>query len=418
MKKHSYTLGIDLNAVMGPLVIRNYALGQAGVDDMPFTKEVIQKLKLLKPSLIRLFVQEYFKMMQSPGRYTWKRIDPVLKSIKKIGAKPFLALCMKPKCLYQKIDQTITKPKNWKQWSNFISTFVRHVVQDLGLQGIWYEVGNEPDLGEQGGCPYLFTSKDYAEYYMHTVKAITKSDPEAKIGGPVLAVLPQESPFPKVLAKVIKKEKLPLDFFSWHVYHPDPKVISSTVPATKAVLKKLGEPFASAKTVLGEWNITYNCSIQVGEFIQSAFLVDTVARCIDAGLDYSFYYHIMDMDFHYSKWKSWFSKAGLERITKGWRPSHKGLHMLTPEGGTLGPYTAFRMLYAMEGMRLRAKRISDSLGVLASRKERSCRVLLWNYHDGQAVTEKVRVKLGRLPAKKYTEAQYCLGADLLDTEAI
>ena len=38
------------------------------------------------------------------------------------------------------------------------------------------------------------------------------------------------------------------------------------------------------------------------------------------------------------------------------------------------------MLYDMEGLRVPVERPEKNLGVLASRDESACRILLWNYH--------------------------------------
>ena len=89
-----------------------------------------------------------------------------------------------------------------------------------GQSGLYWEIGNEGDIGESGGSPYRFTSENYVRYYRHTVAAILKADPTARVGGP--AVANWKSPILPALVDYCDKEKVPLNFISWHTYtnHP------------------------------------------------------------------------------------------------------------------------------------------------------------------------------------------------------
>jgi hypothetical protein len=73
-------------------------------------------------------------------------------------------------------------------------------------------VSNEPDIGENGGCPYRFQPDSYTRYYARTVRAILRADPEARVGGPALANL--NSPILPALLDFCQREKQPLHFIS------------------------------------------------------------------------------------------------------------------------------------------------------------------------------------------------------------
>jgi len=90
---------------------------------------------------------------------------------------------------------------------------VEHYKQ-RGLSGIDWEVGNEGVIGEMGGSPYRFTPEKFVRYYRHTVSAILKSDPTARVGGPAIAFF--TSPLMPALLDAAEQEKIPLRFISWH----------------------------------------------------------------------------------------------------------------------------------------------------------------------------------------------------------
>src|SRR5207244_13340381 len=86
----------------------------------------------------------------------------------------------------------------------------------------YWEIGNETDIGEQGGCPYLIpTAADYAAYYRMTLAPILDTFPQAKVGGPAVAngngdLLPG-------FVDLCAREGTRLDFISWHLYADDPR---------------------------------------------------------------------------------------------------------------------------------------------------------------------------------------------------
>src|SRR6185437_9396426 len=103
-----------------------------------------------------------------------------------------------------------------------------------GLTGLYWEVGNEPDIGEQGGTPYRFTAANYPDYYRHTIEAVLRADPTAHVGGPALAGW--KSPIFPALIAFCAKNNVRLDFVSWHIYNSDPSAIEDTIHGVKALL--------------------------------------------------------------------------------------------------------------------------------------------------------------------------------------
>lgn len=177
---------VSLGERLGPLHIDRMALGQGGLSDEPMWDGRIAEIRALHPRLIRLFIQEYFHLLPEAGKYHFTTLDQSVETILKAGARPLMCLCFKPRVLFPQIDDTIVEPKDYAAWEQLIENLVKHYRQ-RGLTGLYWEVANEPDLGETGGCPYRFGPASYVRYYRHTVAAILKADPDARVGGPALA---------------------------------------------------------------------------------------------------------------------------------------------------------------------------------------------------------------------------------------
>lgn len=184
----TYKLNVDYRTDGESIDLSTHGFGQGGFDDMAFTPQVVTRMKALRPKVIRLFVQEYFSVMPSPGVYDWAKLDKAIEAIYACGSVPLLALCMKPPCLFPTPDVKALVPESWEAWESMIQAMITHFTIENGWCDIWYEVGNEPDIG--GGAPYLYGEEDaelYADCYERTVKAIRLCDPKARVGGPALS---------------------------------------------------------------------------------------------------------------------------------------------------------------------------------------------------------------------------------------
>src|SRR5207244_9505299 len=126
-------------------------------------------------------------------------------------------------------------PNDYGAWEELVSTLVRHF-EERGAGIRYWEVGNEPDIGESGGCPYRFKPESYVRYYQHTAAAILRADPDARVGGPALAGV--RSPILPALLDACQKDGTPLHFVSWHIYSSSPGRVRKTVAYVKDLLPK------------------------------------------------------------------------------------------------------------------------------------------------------------------------------------
>src|SRR5580700_6728125 len=217
---------LSLDAARGLLHIERMALGQGGLSSEPMFDSRVAEIKALRPALIRVFIQEYFNLLPSRWRYYFDTLDRTVDTIVRTGASPLMCICFKPHLLFPKVDQTLVEPTDYQQWEDLVAALVRHYGERHPGKVKYWEVGNEVDIGEPGGCPYLFQPDSYVRYYRHTVAAIQSADPSARVGGPALASV--RSPILPALLAAADGEKLPLHFVSWHIYSSSPAAIRET----------------------------------------------------------------------------------------------------------------------------------------------------------------------------------------------
>jgi xylan 1,4-beta-xylosidase len=349
------TLTLDFSKNLGPAQMNHISLGQGGLSPDPMWDSRIAEIRALHPRLIRLFVQEYFDVMPEVGKYHFETLDRSVNEIVQAGAIPIMTIAIRPKVLYPKIDQDIVDPTDYAAWERLISAMVEHYKQ-RGLSGVYWEVGNEGDIGERGGSPYRFTPENYVRYYKHTAAAVLKADPTAHVGGPALAR--SMSPILPALLDAADQKKFPLSFVSWHIYNNDPKVVQGTIEYVKSLLAK--HPSLHPETILDEWNMALTVP-PTDPRIQPAFIAETAWRMKESGLDYSCYYHIRDYHVDRDRFAAYSSPGGASFMASWWNrmPQYSGLfdfqNVMRPA------YFSFELLARLTGDRLESSSNDDAV---------------------------------------------------------
>src|SRR4029079_1741509 len=115
---------VRINKRLGPLRIERMALGQGGLSEEPMWQDRISEIRALKPAVIRLFIQEYFDLLPSKGRYHFETLDRSVDTILQTGAQPVMCICSKPRLLFPKIDHDIVEPNDYTAWQELIFRLV------------------------------------------------------------------------------------------------------------------------------------------------------------------------------------------------------------------------------------------------------------------------------------------------------
>ena len=374
---------------LGPMRMERMALGQGGLSDEPMWQDRIPEIRALRPGLIRLFIQEYFDLLPEKGRYHFETLDRSVDTILKTGAQPVMCICFKPRLLFPKIDHDIVEPDDYGAWEELIFNVVRHY-RERGNRIRFWEVANEPDIGESGGCPYRFKPDSYPRYYEHTTTAILKADPEARVGGPALASV--RSPILPALLDVCDSKDVPLHFVSWHIYNSNPKAVGDTITYAKGLLAR--HPQLKPETMLNEWNMDLT-NPPLDPRFQPCFISEVIWQMKDAGLDYSCYYHIRDWLVEPERFAGFMSRQGVAFMARWWNrmPQFDGL--FDYQNHPRPSYFAFKLLSRLGGERLAV--VSTNLHGFAAHDDqlRMYNVMLWNFSPTQVAA---RVTFADLPS--------------------
>jgi hypothetical protein len=371
----SATVRVDFAQRSGTLDVQRIALGQGGLSWEPMWEDRMAEIRALRPRLIRLFLQEYFDLLPAPGKYQFDKLDRNVALILKTGATPLMAIAFKPRALFPVIDQDIVEPNDWPQWEDLVYALVKHY-KDRGAGIRYWEVGNEPDIGEDGGCPYRFKPDSYVRYYQHTAAAVLRADPDARVGGPALANV--RSSILPALVDAAAAGRAPLHFVSWHIYSSEPLRIRETIDYAKGILAK--HPALRVETFLDEWNMSLSNPVRDPRF-QPAYVLETAWQMLDAGLDYSCYYHIRDYYVDREKFAEFMSPGGAAFMARWWNrmPQYDGIFDYQ---NTVRPaYYSFKLLSRLTGERLRLE--SDDSAVRGyftyDPLYRTHNLLIWNF---------------------------------------
>jgi len=214
---------VDAAVNQGQIVPIWQALAQGGEELSPF--DAIQaEVTELKPKYIRIdHIYDFYNVVNKEGNqliFDWSRLDKIVKQILSMGALPFLSLSYMPPAIAQNNDITAA-PLNWENWSEVVKNTVEHFSgrNNLGLNGVIYEVWNEPDLF---GNWRIGGKKDYLILYKYAIDGANQADNvnAFKIGGP--ATTASYKNWVDKFLKYIFDNNLRLDFYSWHKYSLNP----------------------------------------------------------------------------------------------------------------------------------------------------------------------------------------------------
>ncbi|MCC6446921.1 MAG: hypothetical protein IT210_26145 [Armatimonadetes bacterium] len=389
------TVTIDAGGRSGPLELWRHAFSHGGINFHPLPERVVEGMRLLHPRLVRIFVQEFFRVCPQAGRYDWSRLDPYMEALARTGAKVVAALTIKPKPLFPATDHSVWQPTDRAAWQGLLFEMARRYSRERGIVSHW-EIGNETDIGESGGSPYLIPDPgDYFEFYRTAIEPIRRAAPGAEVGGPAACWIDNE-PLPGFVARC-KASGTPLNFVSWHIYNDDASRHALGVEKAKRLLADYPGP--RPEMMVTEWSKSFD-PVSSEDLAYAPGRAATIAASIiamtDAGLDWSFYYHIWDQVCYREAFAPFFSEAGVQGMLTHWNevPHRFGLFGVDEEARP--QYFVYRMLSLMGPDRLSTGSDDPDLRLLASRAEGRTALLIANWNPEQAEDKVVTLSFQNL----------------------
>ncbi|MBA2297823.1 MAG: hypothetical protein H0W14_07275 [Actinobacteria bacterium] len=386
MAAEPVSLSVDFSKPDGVWNMPALALGQGGLQGDPMIEPHIKELRQLRPKTIRLFLSEYYRIYPEHGRYDWTKLDRELRAVRAAGARPTLAVAMKPPVLFPKVDDHIVHPNDYAEWEKLCEELARHCREEKFEVAAW-EVCNEPDIGEGGGTPQFFTkAADYNAFYTHTVAGLLRGDPQAQVGGPTVA-----SPDSFLIEGLIEHcatQNVPLHFLSWHLYSDSPGAHAGNIAKQRARLAKFPQ-LKDVKLFISEWNMDLGRPNLAPGF-QPAFVLETMRRFGEEKLDMAAYYHIRDCFVDPADF-DWMSPGGRRFMAHWWNTMPQYSALFDHHGRVRPAWYAFRLLGQLAGPRYAVAGEQGNLRAIAGDGDGRKHFLVWRYEEGEPI--EVRVQL-------------------------
>lgn len=387
-------LRVDFSKPDGAWHMPALGLGQGGLQSEPMLQPHVRDLRPLRPKTIRIFLSEYYRIYPAPRTYHWTKLDRELRAVRAVGARPVLALAMKPPVLYPRVDQLLVHPSDYAEWEGLCEALARHCREEQ-FQVAGWEVCNEPDIGESGGTPHYFrTAQDYNRFYQHTVTGLLRGDPDARVGGP--AVANPDSFLVEGLIGYCASNQVPLHFVSWHLYSDSPAAHAANIAKQRARLA----PFAQlqhVKLFVSEWNMDLMRPNLTPGF-QPCFVLETMRRFAEAGLDMAAYYHIRDCYVDPADF-DWMSPEGRRFMAHWWNTMPQYSALFDHHGRMRPAWYAFRLLALFEGPRYAVEGAQGAIRAIAGEHDGYKHLLVWRYEPAGPDTVEVRVALSGVKSR-------------------
>ena len=251
-----------------------------------------------------------------PKNYDFVFTDHYLDNICRAGTEVFFRLGQTIEHGPKKYG--VLPPKDYAKWARICEHVIRHYNEGWGwgldtapttqnivwsnqFNIVYWEIWNEPDLDmpydEPSRNPRTWggTATNFFNFYETAAKHLKGKFPNLKIGGPALCGRPD---YGERFLAYCRDNKVPLDFFSWHVYGQEPWHVIRACNVFRALLDKYG--FNNAESILNEWNYfkgwvddwQYSLEVESGRFNQkgAAFIMATMVDCQSRPVDMMMFY--------------------------------------------------------------------------------------------------------------------------------
>jgi hypothetical protein len=193
-----------------------------------------------------------------PKSYDFLRTDQYISATLKTGSKVIYRL---GESIEHGPDKRRLAPPDPRKFAAVCLNIIRHYNEgwadghrhDIRYWEIWNEPDNRPNM-------WTGSDEDYFRLYSTAAKEIKRHFPHLKVGGPAVGNTGDMKdgnklhppPFLTKFVDHCKRDRAPLDFFSWHLYSNDPRAFARRARAVRGLLDQKG--FDETESHLNEWN--------------------------------------------------------------------------------------------------------------------------------------------------------------------
>ena len=237
--------------------------------------------------------------VNDPASYDFVLTDEYTRTILDGGTKVFYRLGSKIEHAKKKYGTLV--PRDFTKWAQICEHIIAHYTEGWADGFYWdmpyWEIWNEPDLDPDDSTNkrcWGGTAEEFFRLYRTAALHLKKRFPHLKIGGPALANNTGEW-MDRFLAAMTEGERVPLDFFSWHIYCTEPAKMAARAKTVREKLDAAG--YTETESICNEWNYIRNWDTQYIYSIEqingmkgAAFSAACMLEMQNFGLDMLMYY--------------------------------------------------------------------------------------------------------------------------------
>jgi xylan 1,4-beta-xylosidase len=224
---------------------------------------------------------------EKPESYNFSPTDKVLAAIRASGAE-----------IYYRVGRSWGANDNPPDDPDKFADVVKHIAMHYNqgwANGFHYEINYWEFWNEPDGIFWSGTPEQFYSLYEKIALALKSVDPALKVGGDGLAVAYTKGPYREGFLDYCVAHRVPLDFYSWHVYtdlSADPYDAVRLAGIIRGILDKHGFPLA--ESILSEWNLTPDFSEAEKAELQgmhnAAYIGAVLSYIQHAHLDHAHFY--------------------------------------------------------------------------------------------------------------------------------
>jgi hypothetical protein len=379
-------LVFNYEGVLGKLPTPWRNLAQGGEEPKDMIASVVPEVKRLKPEYIRIdHIYDAFNVVSGTSgnlSYDWSRLDGAVDSILATGAKPMLSLSYMPTAISK--GDMVSTPRDWNDWGSVTAATVKHFSgkDQKNIEGIIYEVWNEPDLF---GKYKTYGDINYLDMYSASARAAmsVSNVNDFEIGGPATTGLYKN--WLETLIKYVAANNLRMDFVSWHRYSTDLEQFGKDVAQARKWAENI-PALTNLKYYITEWG--FNSENDKGYDEKSgAIHLLAGARMMIGTVDRGFVFEVKDGPGAEKYWGRW----GILTNEKFGSPEEKPRYIALDFLNSLWPY---RMSVSGEGSWVKS--------VASSNDDGNLKILVVNYDPEGKHVESVPMTFENLPKQNFT----------------
>ena len=240
--------------------------------------------------------------VNDPASYDFIVTDKYMRDIQSVGTKVYYRLGTKIEHGIKKYN--IFPPKDNQKWAEICEHIIAHYTEGwadgFNYDIEYWEIWNEPDLDtderpmNEHRC-WGGTREQFYELFRVAAIHLKKRFPHLKIGGPAMAKLQYDGKWFEDFLIYMSENKVPMDFFSWHVYANTVEKIEARAEHIRTMLDRYG--YAETESILNEWNYVRGWSEDFIYSVESvisekgaAFTAATMSACQNNSVDMLMYY--------------------------------------------------------------------------------------------------------------------------------